>query len=75
MRDEPALVICPIATMLDARENLDVPTVGLMIERLLPHVDGLFVLGSSGETAPLRDDVRCHAVREVVARVGGCVPV
>ena len=70
-----SLVICPIVTLLDDREELDVPSFRRLIEHLLPFVDGLFVLGSSGEFATLRSRVKSQAVRELVGCVGGRVPV
>lgn len=75
MTSQGSLVICPIATMLDDREELDVPSFRRLIERLLPAVDGLFGLGSSGEFATLRSAVKSHAVRELVTCVSGRVPV
>jgi dihydrodipicolinate synthase/N-acetylneuraminate lyase len=75
MTTPDSLVICPIVTLLDDREELDVPSFRRLIEHLLPFVDGLFVLGSSGEFATLRSRVKSQAVRELVGCVGGRVPV
>jgi dihydrodipicolinate synthase/N-acetylneuraminate lyase len=70
-----ARIICPIATPLDDRENLDVPSFRLLVERIVPHVDALFVLGSSAEMASLRTDVRPRVVAEAVDAVHGRVPI
>ncbi|MBF6613077.1 MAG: dihydrodipicolinate synthase family protein [Chloroflexi bacterium] len=68
-------IICPLATPLDDAEDLDVPALHLLLDRLLPDLDGVFALGSSGEFALLRPSTAEHLVDEVIAHVGGRVPV
>lgn len=72
---QPGGIICPIATPLDADEGLDVPALHLLLDRILPDLDGVFALGSSGEFALLRPRVSEELVERVVERVAGAVPV
>jgi 4-hydroxy-tetrahydrodipicolinate synthase len=68
----PQGVIVPIVTPLDDDERLDTGTLDRLIDHLLPDVDGVFVLGSSGELALLdaatRDAVIARAVERVARR-------
>ncbi|MBZ2199168.1 dihydrodipicolinate synthase family protein [Occultella gossypii] len=69
-------VIPPLVTPLTADGRLDVPSLGRLIEHhIAGGVDGLFVLGSSGEVAFFEDEMRDEVLRESVRLVGGRVPV
>ena len=46
-----------------------------LIDALVPDLDGLFVLGSSGELTWLPDDVALRVARVAVDQVGGRIPV
>lgn len=71
----PAGIVCPIATPLTDDESLDVAAFRQLIDRLMPDLDGLLVLGSTGEFALLRDEVAQQAVEVAVDQVGGRIPV
>ncbi|MFQ6485143.1 dihydrodipicolinate synthase family protein [Brachybacterium epidermidis] len=69
-------VVPPLLTPLTAEGDLDVSS----LERLIEHhidagVDGLFVLGSSGEVAFFEDAMRDRVLREAVRIIGGRVSV
>ncbi len=68
-------IVCPLATPLHDGEELDVPALRRLIERLVPDVDAFFLLGSSGEGATLRDRVRSALVDRAAEIVGGRRPV
>lgn len=71
----PHGIICPIAVPLTDDERLDVPALNRLLDRLVPDLDGLFVLGTSGELALLRPEVAEHVVEAVVERAAGKVDV
>ena len=62
-------------TPLTADGRLDEPVFRALIDALVPDLDGLFVLGSSGELTWLPDDVALRVARVAVDQVGGRVPV
>lgn len=69
-------VVPPLLTPLTEAGELDVPS----LERLVAHhldagVDGLFVLGSSGEVAFFDDAMRARVLEAVTGIVGGQVPL
>ena len=69
-------VIPPLLTPLTTDGQLDEPS----LERLIEHhmaggVDGLFVLGSSGEVAFFEDEMRDQVLAAAVRLVAGRVPV
>jgi 4-hydroxy-tetrahydrodipicolinate synthase len=69
-------VIPPIMTPLDAHGDLDLASLDRLITFLLESgVDGLFVLGSSGEAAYLTDQQRCLVVDRVIGQVAGQIAV
>lgn len=68
-------VVCPIATPLDDDERLDGAAMDALVDRILPSVDGIFALGSSGEYALLRNSVADAVIDRVVDRVAGRVPI
>jgi 4-hydroxy-tetrahydrodipicolinate synthase len=69
-------VVPPIVTPLTAERTVDVASLERLVEHLLAAgVDGVFALGSSGETVFLSDDQRDRALEVIVKTVGGAVPV
>ena len=71
----PRGVICPLATPLTADGRLDERVLRSLVDALVPDLDGLFVLGSSGELTWLPDEVADAVVRIAVDQVAGRVPV
>jgi dihydrodipicolinate synthase/N-acetylneuraminate lyase len=71
----PGRIVCPLTTPLDKEECLDRGTLVRLVDHLLPDLDGILVLGSSGELPLLRPSVACEALEAVVESVGGRVPV
>lgn len=69
-------VIPPVITPLTAERQFDVESFGRVLERLIEAgVDGVFLLGSSGEAAFSTDERRRQILAEGVRVVGGRVPV
>lgn len=69
-------VIPPVITPLDAQERVDEPALRRLIQHLLAGgAHGLFLLGSSGEFAALRDSERRRVVEIAVSEAGGAVPI
>lgn len=69
-------VIPPLVTPLTESGALDVASFERLIESQLgAGVDGVFVLGSSGEVGFLSDAARSEVLREAVRIVAGRVPV
>ncbi|WP_406079392.1 dihydrodipicolinate synthase family protein [Micromonospora sp. NBC_00858] len=69
-------VVPPTVTPLTEEGEVDVRSLERLVERLLgAGVDGIFALGSSGETVFLTDRQRDQALETVVKTVGGAVPV
>ncbi|QPP07806.1 dihydrodipicolinate synthase family protein [Streptomyces bathyalis] len=69
-------VVPPLVTPLTTDRTLDVPSFERLIGRLLAAgVDGLFVLGSTGEAAFCTDELRARVIREAVRAAAGRVPV
>lgn len=75
MSQRPAGVICPIATPLLDDESLDAPAFRQLIDFVLPSIDGLLVLGTTGEFALLTESTAARAVEVAVEHVAGRVPV
>ena len=71
----PTGVVCPIVTPLTPDGRFDEPVFRALIDALVPDLDGLFVLGSSGELTWLPDDVALRVARVAVDQVAGRVPV
>jgi dihydrodipicolinate synthase/N-acetylneuraminate lyase len=71
----PGGIVCPLATPLTADGRLDEAVLRGLIEALVPDLDGLFVLGSSGELTWLPDDVAVAVARAAVDQVAGRIPV
>ncbi|MEJ5998286.1 dihydrodipicolinate synthase family protein [Corynebacterium sp. H130] len=69
-------IIPPILTPLTHSGDVDVPSLTKLVEHLISGgVDGIFVLGSSGEVAFLSDAVREQVIATVLQLVDGRVPV
>jgi dihydrodipicolinate synthase/N-acetylneuraminate lyase len=71
----PQGLICPVITPLrpDGRVNTDV--LATLLERMAPHVDGVFVLGSCGENPWLSDLAQDQVVSVTVDTLGGRLPL
>lgn len=69
-------VLPPVVTPLHQDRTLDVPSLHRVIDRLLSAgVDGLFVLGSTGEVAFATARRRREVLTAATERAGGLVPV
>lgn len=69
-------VVPPVITPFTPAGEIDFPSLARVIENLIEGgVDGLFVLGSSGEVAYLTDVQRDQIVRFTVEQAQGRVPV
>lgn len=71
----PGGIVCPLVTPLTADGRLDEGVLRGLIDALVPTLDGLFVLGSSGELTLLPDDVALQVARVAVDQVAGRIPV
>jgi 4-hydroxy-tetrahydrodipicolinate synthase len=72
----PSGVIPPVCTPFTPERELDVPSLERLCAFLLDAgVTGLFVGGSTGETAYLTDDLRARVLQVVVSIAAGQVPV
>ncbi|MFI1093255.1 dihydrodipicolinate synthase family protein [Streptomyces sp. NPDC020917] len=69
-------VVPPVVTPLTAEGEIDTASLERLVGFLIEGgVDGLFALGSSGETAYLTESGRTRALEVVVKAAGGQVPV
>ncbi|MDO5065769.1 MAG: dihydrodipicolinate synthase family protein [Propionibacteriaceae bacterium] len=69
-------IIPPVITPLLPNGEIDLPSLDRVVDHLLDGgVDGLFVLGSTGEVTYLTDEERVTVVRAIAARVNGRVPL
>ncbi len=69
-------IVPPIITPFSPDGRVDVPSLDRLVDHLLDHgVDGLFVLGSTGQVAYLTDDERAAVLGRVVDRTAGRVPI
>ena len=59
----PGGIVCPLVTPLTAEGRLDEDVLRGLIEALVPTLDGLFVLGSSGELTWLPDEIALSVSR------------
>lgn len=68
--------IPPVVTPFTAKGELDLPSLDRVVDHLIDGgMNGLFILGSSGQVAYLTDDERDTVTRRVVERAAGRVPV
>ncbi|WP_296137290.1 dihydrodipicolinate synthase family protein [uncultured Tessaracoccus sp.] len=69
-------LIPPVVTPFTAEGAIDLASLDRVVEHLVGGgMDGLFLMGSSGEVAYLTDEQRAQVVERVVAKVDGRVPV
>lgn len=73
-RKLPGGIVCPLAVPLDNDENLDVPGLLRLLDYVLPDVDGILVLGSTGEFAYLTEYVADKVVEVTLEHINGRVP-
>jgi 4-hydroxy-tetrahydrodipicolinate synthase len=71
----PGGIVCPLATPLTPGGRLDEAVLRAHVEALVPDLDGLFVLGSSGELPWLTDDVALATAAAAIDQVDGRIPV
>ncbi len=71
----PHGVIAPLPTPLTVAGDLKTHVLVSLLDTLLPHVDGVLVLGSSGEHPWLSDEAADEVMTTVVTAVAGRVPV
>jgi 4-hydroxy-tetrahydrodipicolinate synthase len=69
-------IIPPLVTPLSGPDSLDVAGLERLVEHVLTGgVNGLFLLGSTGEGAALSDRLRREVVGRVIRQTAGRVPV
>lgn len=68
-------IICPIATMLNRDETLDEVAHRALLENIVGHLDGILVMGTTGEFAMLTEEVGQRAIELTVEEVNGRIPV
>ncbi|MBC6366900.1 dihydrodipicolinate synthase family protein [Algoriphagus sp. AK58] len=69
-------IIPPMITPLNPDYSLDVDHTIVMVNHLLEGgVHGIFILGTTGESASLSSDVKSDLIRQVCRQVNGKVPV
>ncbi|MEO6124431.1 MAG: dihydrodipicolinate synthase family protein [Ilumatobacteraceae bacterium] len=69
-------IVPPVLTPMSPAGTVDLDSLNRLVDHLIDNdVDGLFVLGSSGQVAYLTDDERETVIGSVVDRNAGKVPV
>src|SRR5258705_7512053 len=68
-------IVCPLVTPLTADGRLDEGVLRGLIDAIVPDVDGLFVLGSSGELTWLPDEMAVRVAQVAVNQTAGRIPV
>lgn len=69
-------VVPPMVTPLDDKEKLDFMAINGVVDHLLQGgVDGIFLLGSTGEFTALEKDDKFELMQQVKTRVGNQVPI
>ena len=69
-------IIVPMVTPLKEQDTLDVPGLERLIEHILAGgVQGLFILGTTGEAPSLSHKLRCELIERVCAQVNRRVPM
>jgi dihydrodipicolinate synthase/N-acetylneuraminate lyase len=71
----PGGVVCPLVTPLTPDGRLDEGVLRDLIEALVPDLDGVFVLGSSGELTWLTDETSLRVATVAVDQVDRRIPV
>lgn len=68
--------MCPLLTLFNDDKTIDYDAMYALAERLIAGgVDGMIVLGSSGEFYSMDDATAGELAKRMIARVGGRVPV
>ncbi|MDM5359109.1 dihydrodipicolinate synthase family protein [Peribacillus sp. ACCC06369] len=69
-------IIPPVVTLFDETGNLDIPLNRSYIDLLISkNIDGILLMGSSGEFSSLTTEERKLYVREMINHINGRVPV
>ena len=69
-------IVPPLATPLSARDELDLPGLGKLIDHVInAGVSGIFILGTTGEAPSLSYRLRREMISESIRHVDGRVPV
>lgn len=69
-------IIPPVVTLFDETGNLDIPLNRSYIDLLISKsIDGILLMGSSGEFSSLTTEERKLYVREMIKHINGRVPV
>lgn len=69
-------IIPPLVTPLAERDTLDTPGLGRLVDhQLAGGIDGLFVLGTTGEGPSLSEFLRREMIAETIRLVAGKVPI
>jgi dihydrodipicolinate synthase/N-acetylneuraminate lyase len=71
----PGGIVCPLVTPMTTDGRLDEGVLRGLIDALVPALDGLFVLGSSGELTWLPDETAVRVARVAVDQTAGRIPV
>ncbi|MBX3028981.1 MAG: dihydrodipicolinate synthase family protein [Chloroflexi bacterium] len=71
----PHGVIAPVVSPIADDGSVDTSVLRAMLRRLLLDVDGVFVLGTSGEMPALPEETALEVARVAIDEVGGAVPV
>jgi 4-hydroxy-tetrahydrodipicolinate synthase len=71
----PGGVVCPLVTPWTPDGRLDERVLRDLIDALVPDLDGLFLLGSSGELTWLPDELASRVVAVAIDQVAGRIPV
>ena len=71
----PGGIVCPLVTPMTVDGRLDESVLRGLIDALVPALDGLFVLGSSGELTWLPDEMAIRVARAAVDQTAGRIPV
>jgi dihydrodipicolinate synthase/N-acetylneuraminate lyase len=75
MTTAPQGLICPVVTPLQADGKVNGAAFATLLDRLVPHLDGLFVLGSCGENPWLSDLAQDEVVRVAAETIGDRIPL
>jgi 4-hydroxy-tetrahydrodipicolinate synthase len=71
----PGGVVVPLATPLLPDGNVNEAVLRGLVDALVPDLDGLFALGSSGEMTWLPDEVALRVAHVAIEQVAGRIPV
>lgn len=72
----PEGVIVPLLTPVDANEDIHFEQLSKLVEHVIAGgVDGIFVMGTSGEASRFTMEERMRIIRAVAEQVNGRVPV